>query len=137
MKYFTMAEMTNSETAKKRGIKNEPNPTQKANIETLVNELLDKVRERWGKPLRVTSGFRCDKLNTAVGGVKKSHHTLGCAADIVAGTQKDNRSLYDMIVASRLKYTQLIGEKSSSTGCQWVHISYVRDNLKCQHWLDR
>ena len=49
MKYFTMAEMTNSETAKKRGIKNEPNPTQRANIETLVNELLDKVRERWGK----------------------------------------------------------------------------------------
>ena len=93
-----MAEMTNSETAKKRGIKNEPNPTQRANIETLVNELLDKVRERWGKPLRVTSGFRCDELNTAVGGVKKSHHTLGCAADIVAGTPKDNRSLYDMIV---------------------------------------
>lgn len=132
-----MAEMTNSETAKKRGIKNEPNPTQRANIETLVNELLDKVRERWGKPLRVTSGFRCDELNTAVGGVKKSHHTSGCAADIVAGNPKDNRSLYDMIVASGLKYTQLIGEKSSSTGCQWVHISYVRDNLKCQHWLDK
>ena len=94
MKYFTMAEMTNSETAKKRGIKNEPNPTQRANIETLVNELLDKVRERWGKPLRVTSGFRCDELNTAVGGVKKSHHTLGCAADIVAGTPKDRAVEY-------------------------------------------
>lgn len=137
MKYFTMAEMTNSETAKKKGIKNEPDETQRQNIETLVNELLDKVRERWGKPLRVTSGFRCEKLNSAVGGVKKSHHTLGCAADIVAGTAKDNRLLYDMIVKSGLKYTQLIGEKASSSGCQWVHISYLKDSLRCQHWLDK
>ena len=132
-----MAEMTNSETAKKKGIKNEPDETQRRNIETLVNELLDKVRERWGKPLRVTSGFRCEKLNSAVGGVKKSHHTLGCAADIVAGTAKDNRLLYDMIVKSGLKYTQLIGEKATATGCQWVHISYLKDSLRCQHWLDQ
>lgn len=132
-----MAEMTNSETAKKRGIKNEPDETQRRNIETLVNELLDKVRERWGKPLRVTSGFRCEKLNSAVGGVKKSHHTLGCAADIVAGTAKDNRLLYDMIVKSGLKYTQLIGEKATAAGCKWVHISYLKDNLRCQHWLDQ
>ena len=132
-----MAEMTNSETAKKRGIKNEPDETQRRNIETLVNELLDKVRERWGKPLRVTSGFRCEKLNSAVGGVKKSHHTLGCAADIVAGTAKDNRLLYDMIVKSGLKYTQLIGEKATAAGCQWVHISYLKDSLRCQHWLDQ
>ena len=137
MKYFTMAEMTNSETAKKRGIKNEPDETQRRNIETLVNELLDKVRELWGKPLRVTSGFRCEKLNSAVGGVKKSHHTLGCAADIVAGTAKDNRLLYDMIVKSGLKYTQLIGEKTTAAGCQWVHISYLKDSLRCQHWLDK
>ena len=82
MKYFTLSELTYSATARQRGIRNEPDETQKENLRKLVENLLDPIRERWGKPILVTSGFRSQQLNKAVGGVRNSEHLTGCAADI-------------------------------------------------------
>ena len=93
MKYFTMDEFTRSETAKKYGIDNTPSEYQKNNVITLVENLLDPLREAWGlychknqlgsAAIRVSSGIRSEKLNEAVGGSKTSAHYHGFAADLV------------------------------------------------------
>lgn len=85
MKYFTIAELTKSRTAAAQGIDNAPSPTVIANLNALVDHVLDPLREAWGHPLRVTSGYRCPQLNKAVGGVPRSQHMLGQAADVTAG----------------------------------------------------
>ncbi|MCQ2295558.1 MAG: D-Ala-D-Ala carboxypeptidase family metallohydrolase [Bacteroidales bacterium] len=91
----------------------------------LTELLLDPARELWGKPLVVTSGYRCTKLNTLVGGAGNSQHLTGCAADIVTlgSNRVQNYQLYQLIKHSNLPYDQLIAEKCKHSGCNWVHIS--------------
>ena len=132
MKYFSIKELTKSETATKKGIDNTPNAEQIKNMETLIKNLLDPIREQWGAAIYVTSGFRSIALNKAVGGVANSHHLGGYAADLTVKSQAGNKALFDMIRRSKLKWTQLISEKTTSQGCGWVHISYVPSNLKNQ-----
>lgn len=128
MKYFTIAELCRSNTGEKLGIENVPNSFQKANMENLINHLLDPIRQMWGKPIIVNSGFRCIKLNKAVGGAKNSEHMSGCAADITTGNKADNKKLFDMIRNSSLEWRQLIDESGSS----WIHISYNQSDNKKQ-----
>lgn len=132
MKYFSIKELTKSETATQKGIDNTPNAEQVKNLEALIDNLLDPIREQWGAAIYVTSGFRITALNKAVGGVSNSHHLLGCAADLSVKSVAGNKALFDMIRRSKLKWTQLISEKTTSQGCGWVHISYVPSNLKNQ-----
>ena len=132
MKYFSIKELTKSETATKKGIDNTPNAEQIKNMETLINNLLDPIREQWGAAIYVTSGFRSIALNKAVGGVANSHHLGGYAADLTVKSQAGNKALFEMIRCSNLRWTQLISEKTTSHGCGWVHISYVPSNLKNQ-----
>ena len=84
MKYFTIAELCRSNTADKFLIDNKCTKEQAANMMALVNNVLDPLREAYGKPIRVNSGFRCEKLNKKVGGSKPSDHLHGMAADITA-----------------------------------------------------
>ena len=84
MKYFTIQELTASATALREGIDNRPSKCAYHLLHVLVDQLLDPIREAWGEPIVVSSGYRCKQLNTLVGGVKNSHHILGCAADITA-----------------------------------------------------
>ena len=65
MKYFSIKELTKSETATKKGIDNTPNVEQIKNMETLINNVLDPIREQWGAAIYVTSGFRSIDLNKA------------------------------------------------------------------------
>lgn len=132
MKYFSIKELTKSETAKKKGIENTPNAEQVKNIEALIDNLLDPIREQWGAAIYVTSGFRSVALNKAVGGVANSHHLGGYAADLTVKSQAGNKALFEMIRCSKLRWTQLISEKTTAHGCGWVHISYVPSNLKNQ-----
>lgn len=118
-RYFNLAEMCQSDTARARGIDNTPPPAVKVKLETLVLRLLDPVREAWGKPLRVTSGFRSPVLNKAVGGVPDSQHVQGEAADITAGSPERNRKLFEL-VRKRFEFDQLIDEN----GYEWLHLSY-------------
>ena len=128
MKYFTIAELTKSATASRRGIDNTPSSTIKANLTELVDKILDPLREAWGAPIIVTSGYRCQKLNTAVGGAKSSQHMYGQAADIrtVSDKPSDNKKLFDLILKLNLPYDQLIDEY----GYNWVHVSYSSRNRK-------
>ena len=132
MKYFSIKELTKSETATKKGIDNTPNAAQVKNLEALIDNLLDPIREQWGAAIYVTSGFRSVALNKAVGGVANSHHLGGYAADLTVKSQAGNKALFEMIRRSKLKWTQLISEKTTAHGCGWVHISYVPSNLKNQ-----
>lgn len=128
MKYFTIDELTRSQTARERGIDNSPTPGIKQNLERLVANVLDPLREAWGRPIVVTSGYRCPALNAAVGGAKGSHHMCGMAADITTGNVVDNRRLFQLILDLGLPFTQLIDEK----GFSWLHVSYDPANLKRQ-----
>ena len=132
MKYFSIKELTKSETATKKGIDNTPNAAQVKNLEALIDNLLDPIREQWGAAIYVTSGFRSYSLNKAVGGVSNSHHLGGYAADLTVKSQAGNKALFEMIRCSNLRWTQLISEKTTPQGCGWVHISYVPSNLKNQ-----
>lgn len=118
-RYFNLAEMCQSDTARARGIDNTPPPVVKVRLETLIGRLLDPVREAWGKPLRVTSGFRSPVLNKAVGGVPDSQHVQGEAADITAGSPERNRKLFEL-VRKRFEFDQLIDEN----GYECLHLSY-------------
>lgn len=126
MKYFTISELCSSDTARRKGIDNTPSETVKENLTALVANILDPLREAWGKPLRVSSGYRCQKLNSAVGGVKNSQHLTGQAADIDTGSKTENKRLFALVQSLKLPFDQLIDEKSFS----WVHMSYSPRNRR-------
>lgn len=128
MKHFSIKELTASSTAKAKKINNTPTPGIEQNLTALVNRVLDPLREAYGKPIRVNSGYRSPELNKAVGGAKNSHHVLGMAADITGGSKAENRKLFNLIQELNLPFTQLIDEKNFS----WLHISYDPNNLKKQ-----
>lgn len=120
--HFSLAELTASNTAKARGIDNTPLPEHIAKL-TLTAEMLERIRGVLGVPVIVTSGYRCMRLNVAVGGVTSSDHARGQAADIVApafGTPYEVAKKLAPLV-SVLGIGQLILE--GVKGKQWVHVS--------------
>lgn len=129
-KYFTIAEMVKSETADSCGIDNRLPKSLICNVNGLIDNVLDPLREAYGKPVTVTSGYRCKVLNKAVGGSKTSEHMKGMAADIVGtpNTKEENNRLFNLIQELDLPFTQLIDEKNFS----WVHVSYDSCNVKKQ-----
>ena len=154
MKSFTISELTASATAQREGIDNRPTESAYELLHTLVEQLLDPIREAWGEPIVVSSGYRCRELNDLVGGATYSHHLLGCAADLIAGNRDDHRRLFDLIVQmqqeGKIRFTQLIwggakgaplattedlsSQRSAACGFdgRWLHISYVPSDLRCQ-----
>ena len=122
MKYFTIREMKKSDRATKAGIVNEPSIQEVKNLTALIEKVLDPLREAYGKPIIVTSGYRCEKLNKAVGGAASSQHVKGEAADIrsVQDTPEENKKLFDLIVKLNLPFDQLINEYNYD----WVHVSF-------------
>ena len=119
MKYFTIRELTKSTTAIKKGIDNTPTKEVTSNLIYLIDNILDPLREAWGEPLIVTSGYRCPKLNKAVGGSATSQHGRGQAADITGGSKAENKKLFDLVRSLKLPFDQLIWEH----GGVWVHVS--------------
>lgn len=121
MKFFSIEELSRSETAARRGIDNTPSAQAEANLEALAGNVLDPLRQAWGKAIRVNSGYRCEEVNRFVGGVKTSQHLSGEAADITAGNAVDNRRLYQLAIDLGLPFDQLIGAKYDF---KWLHISH-------------
>ena len=127
MKYFTIKELCASSTAKARGLDNTPGPEEIANLHNLVDYLLDPLREMYGKPITVTSGYRSPKVNSAVGGSATSEHKKGMAADISGANKEENRKLFQLI-RDNFVFGQLIDEKDFS----WVHVSFNPGNMRNQ-----
>lgn len=125
MKYFTLSEFVDSMVARRYGIDNTPSAGAVANIEALVSYVLDPAREAYGAPVRINSGYRCRRLNTAVGGSARSQHLRGEAADLNTGSLQGNKRLYEIL--HNLPHDQLIWERGNDKGPAWVHVSYKRN----------
>lgn len=125
--HFTLAEMTRSDTAKRLGIDNTPAPELLPRL-IMVAEMLERIRATVGCPIVVTSGYRCEPLNAAIGGVTSSDHSRGHAADILApayGTPSQVATLLAPLVGT-LGIGQLILEgfrKPGGRRSEWVHVS--------------
>ena len=123
MKYFTIKELCRSTTAKKLGIDNTPTAQAVDNMTRLINVVLDPLREAYGKPITVNSGYRSPALNAVTKGASKtSQHMTGEAVDITVKSKKGNKWLFDYI-KDNLPYDQLIDEYNYS----WVHVSLDAD----------
>lgn len=122
---FTLEEMTFSQTAARRGIDNTPTPEHFRNLRRLC-ALLEDVRDVCATPVRITSGYRCEELNRAVGGAKNSQHLTGCAADIKCIGLPIEETM-QIIIEADLSYDQLIMEFADSPSGGWVHISVPND----------
>ena len=133
-KNFTLNELTKSETATRLDIDNTPNDEQIESLRLLCENILQPVRDHFGKPVKITSGFRCSALNQATGGSATSDHCRGQACDFeIDGVP--NPELAEWI-ETNLKYTQLILEfwvvGGDDPNAGWVHASYNPENLKAQ-----
>ena len=128
MKYFTLKEFERSSVADKYNIDNTIPKELVPHIEELI-EFLNPIREVWGKPITVTSGYRCNELNKKVGGVDSSAHTIGYGVDLVSGDFKVFSNFIKSYFMSHpeVKFDQVIIEKSGNS--QWIHIGlYNKDN---------
>lgn len=135
-KHFTIEELTNSDMARELRIDNTPDKDSIERLATLIVEVLDPARELLGKPIMVTSGYRCSELNSKVGGQPNSQHTKGEAADLQC---YNNKYLFD-IIRENLTFDQIILEtkdlfdkNGNKTGVkEWLHISYRKGKNRKQ-----
>ena len=127
-KHISLDEATNSPTALRFGIKNEPNDIQLSNMKLVAEKLFEPIREKYGKPIKINSFFRCEELNKKVGGSASSQHTAlnGAAIDISGGSKEENKKLFE--IAKEFDYDQVINEYDFS----WVHISYKKTGNRKQ-----
>lgn len=136
MKHFELREFTDSVTARKRRLDNTPTPEHRANIEEMVAQLLDPLREawaircaneHWGTPaLKVSSGYRGFRLNEAAGGAATSAHCVGWAADLVPlnGRRAEFKEFCRAWIKGR-PFDQLISEDEDARGVPvWMHVGY-------------
>ena len=123
-RFFTLKEFIKSDTAKWRGIDNTPDFEEVAHMQELVEKILDPLRAAWGSPLTVSSGYRCEKLNSVVGGSATSVHMRGYAADIVP-TVGSLKSFMDFaerwLRVNDIDFDQSIREVDRR-GHEWWHI---------------
>jgi len=128
-KYFNIKELSYSRIAAEKGINNTPNGDAKRNLELLIDKCLDPIRQVYGKPITVSSGYRNYLLNQLVGGKATSQHLKGEAADIVGNNEKETRRIFE--IAKQGNYDQLLFERDKK-GNVWVHISYKAEGNRKQ-----
>jgi len=123
-KNFVLSEITRSNTATRLGISNEPTKEHLENMQRLISNLIQPMRDELG-PIRISSGYRSKTLNRAIGGSNKSQHCKGQALDLQfwEDGQMCNKKVYDWILNSNLEFDQMINEFDFS----WIHISLKKD----------
>ena len=125
-KNFTLEELRDSATAKKLGIINAPGVDEVCALCALVHHVLQPLRDWANEPVNISSGYRCTKLNNAVGGVSNSQHTKGEAADLcIDGDMIKGKRWFEWI-KTHCDFDQLIMEHNAA-GTYWVHVSYRAD----------
>lgn len=124
-KNFTLGELTRSSKANQYKIDNSPNPEEVLNLKRLATNVLQPIREAWGQPIVISSGFRCKKLNTIVKGASNSDHLYGAAADIHTrkNTKAENKKLFDLIVNLSKRGTIVCRQIIDEYGYKWIHVS--------------
>ena len=123
-KNLALAEVMRSETAKRKGISNMPTPEHIENFKLLAENVFQPIRDHFGVPIILSSGYRSKELNTAVGGALSSQHCTGEAIDIdMDGTTVKNAEVFNFI-KDNLNFDQLIWEFGTDSNPDWVHVSY-------------
>jgi len=124
-KNFVLSEITRSNTAKRLGIDNEPTKKDLENIQRIITNILQPLRNDLG-PIRISSGYRNKELNRAIGGSNKSQHSKGEALDIQFWKDGEmcNKEIYDWIIDNAVEFDQMINEFNFS----WIHISLKKSN---------
>jgi len=120
-KYFDSRELIFSKTAEENGIDNMPDAKTLETLKYTASQL-DKVRELLGKPVNVSSGYRCLQVNRRLGSKDTSQHLKGEAVDFKCELFGNPRAVFEAIKKSNIQFDQLIVEFNS-----WVHISFVKD----------
>ena len=126
-KHISDKEAVYSNTAIRRGIENVPNDKQLYNMKMIARQIFEPLRSYVGGPIKINSFFRCEELNTAIGGSSKSQHCKGQAIDIDdTFGRSSNAEMYEFI-KNNLNFDQLIWEFGDEENPAWVHVSYVSD----------
>tara|TARA_R100001015_G_C4625702_1_gene184347 strand:+ start:976 stop:1434 length:459 start_codon:yes stop_codon:yes gene_type:complete len=126
-KHISNKEAVYSNTAIRRGIENVPNDKQLYNMKMIARQIFEPLRSYVGGPIKINSFFRCEELNTAIGGSSKSQHCKGQAIDIDdTFGRSSNAEMYEFI-KNNLSFDQLIWEFGDEENPAWVHVSYVSD----------
>ena len=130
MKYFTVKELCVSGSYPKLVEVPKEGTNEYKNIVFLIQSLLDPIREKLGRPVRVTSGYRNEKLNKAVGGSTTSNHLTGCAADIHTGNDStDNIKIIEALLQLGCSYDEIIAEgayfdkNDRLISAKWIHVA--------------
>jgi len=129
--HLDLSEVTRSDTAKRKGIKNIPTQEHFENLKKLAENIFEPIRKHFGVPIMISSGYRSKELN-ALFGAKNSDHCFGMAIDLDQqghGSSIANKQVFDFI-KSNLKFKQLIWEGGTKLEPDWVHVSYDAKNLK-------
>ena len=122
---LSLAEVTRSETAKRRGISNMPTSEHIENFKKLAINIFQPIREHFGKPIFISSGYRSAELNKAIGGSLSSQHSSGEAIDIdMDGTDITNAQIFNYI-KENLNFDQMIWEFGTDANPDWVHVSFA------------
>lgn len=129
--FFTLEELTKSSTAKRLKIDNTPNAEVLKNLQYGVDMVLDPLRRIIQKPIIITSGYRCEKLNKAVGGVSNSWHQLGNAADIHIADEENAREIFEILKTLPSVDTILFEHSSNS---QWIHVQWNMAKTPRHHY---
>ena len=119
--FFSLDELIKSSTATKHHIDNTPPPDVLKNLQYGVDMVLDPLRRIYGKPIIITSGYRCPKLNTLVGGVSNSWHTQGNAADIHVASLTEATKLFSNL--QKIPSVDTVLFEHSGSG-QWLHVQW-------------
>lgn len=125
-KHLSLAEVSRSETAKRKGINNTPSGEHLENFKKLAENIFEPIREHFGVPIHISSGYRSKELNAAIGGSATSQHCSGEAIDIDmdgSASGVTNAQVFNFI-KDNLNFDQLIWEFGSSANPDWVHVSY-------------
>lgn len=132
-KHFKLKEFTDSDKATELNINNTPNEEELNNIK-FVAEQLEILRNTYKQPIYITSGYRCEELNKAVGGAVNSWHKKGLAVDINQGSQTRNHNLF-IIIKRLMKLGYPVEELINEYNYSWVHIAFAKENpqLKIKH----
>lgn len=130
MQHFKFKEMISSAKAEQFQIDNFPKDCDIIDNIIFTMEKLDAIREEYGLPLYITSGYRCPDLNSKIGGKETSQHLKGQAADINLGSVEKNRAFFNWLVCNKdeVEFDQLIDESHFS----WVHVSFKKQNNRKQ-----
>ena len=125
-KHLSLAEVSRSETAKRRGINNTPSGEHLENFKKLAENIFEPIREHFAVPIHISSGYRSKELNAAIGGASSSQHCQGEAIDIDMDGSPSGVSNADVFkyIKDNLTFDQLIWEFGSDSNPDWVHVSY-------------